>query len=85
VPTSTRGRRAWRQAAAIKDYRRTYGISNPDRALGPAPRAPAQRAPWRQARQAALAGVLAAVGLGWRLRFQLSADTRAWRRGAIGE
>jgi conjugative relaxase-like TrwC/TraI family protein len=30
VPASTRGRRAWRQAAAaIEDYRRAYGISDP--------------------------------------------------------
>ena len=36
VPVSTRGRRAWRQAAAaIQDYRRTYGISDPEQALGP--------------------------------------------------
>jgi hypothetical protein len=35
-----------------------------------------------------LAGLLAVVvvaGLGWRLRFHPSADTRAWRRGAAGE
>jgi hypothetical protein len=45
VPESTRGRRAWRQAAAqIEDYRRTYQITDPDRALGPEPRDPAQRA-----------------------------------------
>jgi hypothetical protein len=45
VPTSTRGRRAWRQAAAeIEHYRRIYGITDPDRALGPEPRGPAQRA-----------------------------------------
>jgi hypothetical protein len=44
VPESTRGRRAWRQAAAqIEDYRRTYLITDPDRALGPEPRGPAQR------------------------------------------
>jgi hypothetical protein len=29
--------------------------------------------------------VLAAAGLGWRLRFRPSADTLAWRRGAAGE
>jgi hypothetical protein len=34
---------------------------------------------------AALAGVVVAAGLGWRLRFRPSADTRAWRRGAAGE
>ncbi|HEV3494843.1 MAG TPA: hypothetical protein VHA34_00690, partial [Actinomycetes bacterium] len=45
VPESTRGRRAWRHAAAeIQDYRRTYQITDPDRALGPEPRDPAQRA-----------------------------------------
>jgi conjugative relaxase-like TrwC/TraI family protein len=45
VPESTRGRRAWRQAAAqIEDYRRTYQITDPDRPLGPEPRDPAQRA-----------------------------------------
>ena len=33
---STRGRRAWRQAAAtIEDYRRTYHITDPEQALGP--------------------------------------------------
>jgi hypothetical protein len=35
--------------------------------------------------QAPLAVVVAAVGLGWRLRFRPSPDTRAWRRGARGE
>jgi hypothetical protein len=36
VPESTRGRRAWRQAAAeIEQYRHTYGITDPVRALGP--------------------------------------------------
>jgi hypothetical protein len=35
VPESTRGRRVWRQAAAeIEQYRRTYNITDPDRALG---------------------------------------------------
>jgi hypothetical protein len=39
VPTSTRGRRAWRQAAGqIEQYRRSYHITDPDRALGPEPR-----------------------------------------------
>ena len=32
-----------------------------------------------------LAGVLAAAGLGWQLRFRPSPNTRAWRRGATGE
>jgi hypothetical protein len=53
VPASTRGRRVWRQAAGtIEDYRRAYGITDPERALGPEPRDPAQRAAWRQARTA---------------------------------
>jgi Nuclease-related domain len=53
LPESTRGRRVWRQAAAtIEDYRHTYGITDPDQALGPVPREPAQRAAWQHARQA---------------------------------
>src|SRR5215213_8508084 len=44
VPASTRGRRAWRQAAAeIEQYRRSYHITDPERALGLEPRDPAQR------------------------------------------
>jgi AAA domain len=63
VPESTRGRRAWRQAAAeIEQYRRTYQITDPDRALGYEPHNPAQRADrqrvhdaieWIQAKQRA--------------------------------
>jgi hypothetical protein len=54
APESTRGRRAWRQAAAaLEDYRRSYGITDPDRALGPVPREPVQRGVWQQARTAA--------------------------------
>jgi hypothetical protein len=34
---------------------------------------------------AGLLAVVAAVGLGWQLRFRVSPDTRAWRRGAAGE
>jgi hypothetical protein len=53
VPESTRGRRAWRQAAAeIEQYRRAYHISDPDRALGPDPRDPTQRADRQRARSA---------------------------------
>jgi hypothetical protein len=53
VPESTRGRRAWRQAAAqIEDYRRTCQITDPDRALGLEPRDPAQRAARQRARTA---------------------------------
>jgi hypothetical protein len=51
VPESTRGRRAWRQAAAaIEDYRGAYSITDPDQALGRVPHEPAQRAAWQQAR-----------------------------------
>jgi hypothetical protein len=53
VPESTRGRRAWRQAAAqIDDYRRSYQITDPDRALGPEPNDPAQRTDRQRARTA---------------------------------
>jgi hypothetical protein len=53
IPESTRGRRAWRQAAAaIEDYRRTYQITDPEQALGRVPGEPAQRAAWQHARQA---------------------------------
>ena len=53
VPESTRGRRAWRQAAAqIEHYRRTYQITDPDRALGPEPHDPAQRADRQRVRTA---------------------------------
>jgi conjugative relaxase-like TrwC/TraI family protein len=53
VPDTTRGRRAWRQAAtAIQEYRRSYGITDPERPLGPEPRDEPQRAAWRQARTA---------------------------------
>jgi conjugative relaxase-like TrwC/TraI family protein len=53
VPDSTRGRRAWRQAAAeIEQYRRTYQITDPERALGPEPHSPDQRADRQRARTA---------------------------------
>jgi hypothetical protein len=53
VPESTRGRRAWRQAAAeIEQYRRSYQITDPDRALGPEPRDLTQRADQQRARSA---------------------------------
>jgi hypothetical protein len=53
VPESTRGRRAWRQAAAqIEQYRRSYSITDPERALGSEPRDPAQRADRQRARTA---------------------------------
>jgi hypothetical protein len=49
VPESTRGRRAWRQAAAeIEQYRHTYGITDPVRALGPEPADRARRAAWQR-------------------------------------
>jgi hypothetical protein len=53
VPESTRGRRAWRQAATqIEQYRRSYQITDPDRALGPEPRDLTQRADRQRARTA---------------------------------
>jgi conjugative relaxase-like TrwC/TraI family protein len=53
VPESTRGRRAWRQAAAaIEDYRRSHQVTDPDRALGRVPHDPGQRVAWQHARQA---------------------------------
>jgi conjugative relaxase-like TrwC/TraI family protein len=53
APESTRGRRAWRQAAAeIEQYRHAYQITDPDRALGPEPHDPAQRAARQRARAA---------------------------------
>jgi hypothetical protein len=51
VPASTRGRRAWRQGAVdIEQYRRTYNINDPERALGPEPPDPTQRADRQRAR-----------------------------------
>jgi hypothetical protein len=53
VPESTRGRRAWRQAAAqIEQYRHTYRITDPDRTLGPEPHDPGQRADRQRVRTA---------------------------------
>jgi hypothetical protein len=53
VPASTRGRRAWRQAAAeIEHYRRTYQVTDPERALGPEPHDRAQRADRQRVRMA---------------------------------
>jgi hypothetical protein len=53
VPASTRGRRVWRHAAAeIDHYRRSYQITDPERALGPEPRNPTQRADRQRARTA---------------------------------
>jgi hypothetical protein len=49
VPASTRGRRA---AAEIEDYRRTYHITDPDRALGPEHHDPTQRIDRQRARTA---------------------------------
>jgi conjugative relaxase-like TrwC/TraI family protein len=53
VPESTRGRRAWRQAATeIEQYRHTYQITDPERALGPEPHDPGQRIDRQRARTA---------------------------------
>jgi AAA domain len=53
VPESTRGKRAWRHAAAeIEHYRRRYQITDPERALGPDPADPIQRTDKQRARTA---------------------------------
>jgi histidinol dehydrogenase len=53
VPESTRGRRAWRQAAAeIEQYRRTYQITDREQALGAEPHDPDQRAARQRTRSA---------------------------------
>jgi hypothetical protein len=53
VPDSTRGRRAWRQAAAeIEQYRCTYHSTDPDRALGAEPNDLTQRADRQRVRGA---------------------------------
>jgi hypothetical protein len=53
VTESTRGKRAWRHAAAqIEHYRRTYQITDPERALGLEPHSPGQRADRQRARTA---------------------------------
>jgi AAA domain/TrwC relaxase len=53
VPESTRARRAWRHAAAqIDQYRRSYQITDQERALGSEPDDPAQRADRQRARMA---------------------------------
>jgi conjugative relaxase-like TrwC/TraI family protein len=53
VPESTRGRRAWRRAAAdIEAYRRSYQITDPERALGPEPHNSSQRADRQRVRAA---------------------------------
>jgi hypothetical protein len=53
VPESTRGRRAWRHAAAeIEQYRHTHGITDPALALGPEPADRAQRAARQRTRTA---------------------------------
>jgi conjugative relaxase-like TrwC/TraI family protein len=53
VPTSVRGRRAWRQTARlVEDYRQRYQISDPDRPLGDQPRDhedPERHQAWREA------------------------------------
>jgi conjugative relaxase-like TrwC/TraI family protein len=54
-PPSVRGRRAWRQThALLSDYRQRYGVTDPERALGPEPRRLdlAQRQARRTAQQA---------------------------------
>jgi hypothetical protein len=53
VLASTRGQRSWRHAAAeLEDYRRSYHITDPQRALGPEPLDPGQRADRQRVRSA---------------------------------
>ena len=53
MPESTRGGRAWRQAAAdIEHYRHTYQVTDPEQALGPSPMPQAQRADRQRVRTA---------------------------------
>jgi conjugative relaxase-like TrwC/TraI family protein len=53
VPESTRGKRAWRHGAAqVEEYRTAWSVTDPDHALGPQPRDPAQRSDWQRARAA---------------------------------
>jgi conjugative relaxase-like TrwC/TraI family protein len=53
VPDSTRGERVWHHAAAeIEQYRHTYQITDSERALGPEPYSPGQRADRQRARTA---------------------------------
>jgi hypothetical protein len=53
MPESTRGRRAWRQAAAeIEQYRSIYQVTDPERVLGPEPRDPGQWADRQRVRTA---------------------------------
>ena len=66
------------------------GRLDPQPALADRRRAGRRLAAWLLATQvapdlAALAGVSVAAGLAWRLRFRVSPDTMAWRRGAAGE
>jgi hypothetical protein len=50
VPETTRGKRAWRQAAAqVTEYRTVWHVSDPERALGPVPQDARQRADWQRA------------------------------------
>jgi conjugative relaxase-like TrwC/TraI family protein len=53
VPESTRGKRAWRQAAAqVTEYRTVWHVSDPERALGPVPQDAGRRADWQRAQAA---------------------------------
>jgi conjugative relaxase-like TrwC/TraI family protein len=72
-PRSVRGRRAWRQThALLSDYRQRYGVTDPERALGPEPRRldPAHR----QARRTA-----------WQAIERVQAKQRAERQQRLGQ
>jgi hypothetical protein len=96
VPESTRRKRAWRQAAAQAEYRcrRTVEHAAWARTL-PLRVAATALAGLGGLLLAAVAGLpppasllsaMVLVGAAWwRLRFRLSPETEAWRRGAEGE
>jgi hypothetical protein len=83
VPTSTRGRPAWRRAAAeIERYQHSYQITDPERALGSEPHEPAQRAARQQVRTA-IERVLAKIGqvAGEQVTQPLGVDPTTSQRG----
>jgi conjugative relaxase-like TrwC/TraI family protein len=76
VPESTRGKLAWRQAAAlVSEYRTVYGVNDPERALGPIPQGARQRADWQRA-QAAIERVHHKQRVAERTREPAAGDSR---------
>jgi hypothetical protein len=83
VPESTRGKRAWRQAAAhIEEYRSAWRVSDPERALGPIPQQARQRADWQRA-QAAIERVHHKQRVTERNRDQRKVSLQEHRRGRV--